>query len=299
MYTIIPSYLSGYEPVSPVRTDVVRDHAEQYLPLTDEKDAAQVLLPEAAITFRRKYSDEPARMENAPAKDRLDLILDSRTTADLLLQNRGVAFRQNLILMMSYTGDFDPMIATDSRYAYDELDWGYTEQPFRQVQAIVQLQGGWADKQKDLLSLLSLLSSLSPDAALASALSGAHDRFAEMDTGAFSDARNAFDAVTDARAHLLENLMVYEIHRHYTAFAAQDTILPAVQFAAVTFAAVRSLLYSRFVEKGSFSDEDFARLVSGWSRAFEEDEKAFSALLSHFRDDPLFSRDRLVRMLWR
>ena len=52
---------------------------------------------------------------------------------DIILQNRSLPFRSDLMLSLIYGYEFEPMISSDSRYAYDEMDWGFTEQPYRQL----------------------------------------------------------------------------------------------------------------------------------------------------------------------
>lgn len=131
-------------------------------------------------------------------------MLDARRTMDIILQNRELPFRTDVVLALTYGAEFDPMIGTDARYAYEELDWGFTEQPYRQVQAVVQLQGGWENKLSDLKNMLLELRVLCRgDTVLAMHLAETFRLFETMSGEEYRTLRERFDGELKQREHLV------------------------------------------------------------------------------------------------
>jgi hypothetical protein len=190
------------------------------------------------------------------------------------------------------------MIATDARYAYEELDWGFTEQPYRQIQAVVQLQGGWELKRSDLCNLLGQFYHLCQgDAMLREHLERAHGLFATLSGEDYRQLRERFDGAMEGRETLFENLLVYLVHRYFLMDCAHQTVLPGVWLMAVSFAVLRALSVHIWLDAGTVTDEVFVALCWHYARCLE-DPDTLAALIHQFETDPLYNRDRLQRLLW-
>lgn len=261
--------------------------------------AELILLRTEKTQFPEEKDDSPAAALRGLEPDQLALMLDARRTMDIILQNRELPFRTDVVLALTYGAEFDPMIGTDARYAYEELDWGFTEQPYRQVQAVVQLQGGWENKLSDLKNMLLELRVLCRgDTVLAMHLAETFRLFETMSGEEYRTLRERFDGELKQREHLFEQLLVYLVHRHFFAHAEEQTVRPCLQLLAVSFAALRAMAVRLWLETGSLTDGVFTDLCWHYARCVEDTPEIREKLLAAFEASPLYSRERLQRLLW-
>lgn len=261
--------------------------------------AERILLrPEKTRFLEERDDTAPMSLQGLTA-DQLALMLDARLTMDIILQNRELPFRTDVVLALSYGAEFDPMIGTDARYAYEELDWGYTEQPYRQVQAVVQLQGGWESKLSDLRNILVELSRLcGQDTVLRAHLLGTLRMLEQLGGQEYRVLRDRFDAKMQPREYLFEQLLVYLVHRHFLAHADAQTVIPCLKLMAVSFAVIRSMCLRLWQETGSLTDAVFTDLCWHYARCVEDTPEIRRGLREAFETSPLYTRDRLQRLLW-
>jgi hypothetical protein len=110
--------------------------------------------------------------------------------------------------------------------------------------------------------------------------------------------RAEFDTFMASRAGLLENLLVYYNHRYFLSTASELTVLPGITLMAVSFTVLHAMAARLYLETGSLTDEAFISLCWHYARTIEEDPEHRAILLQRFREDALYSRDRLQRLLW-
>ncbi len=264
-------------------------------------EAAKTLLlhPEPAAFLHRTDHQAPAPLEGL-TQAQLDLMWDARKTMDILLQNRELTFRERVVLAVTYGAEFEPMITSSARYAYDEMDWGYTEQPMRQLQSAVHLLGRWELKRSDLINLLMDFHRLcGHDLVLANHMQEAMRLFEGLSGEAFRQLRDQFDAYMAPRDYLFENLMVYDVHRYFLAWAGEETVAPGVRFLAVSFALLRAMACRIWKETGELTDQALLSLFGSYARCVEENPAVLQALEQRFQESPLYDRERLQRLLWR
>lgn len=279
-------------------TRTLGDLSESGLSMACPRAAALILLDPAGIRFSQTKSNEPSVPPESLDRDQLALLLDARKTMDIVLQNRSLPLRTDVVLALTYGSEFEPMITTDARYAYAELDWGYTEQPYRQLTGVTQLQGNWDLKRGDLLHILAFLRDLCREDSLLSDHLGQTLRLFESMTGdQYRLCRDRFDEFLRPREYLFENLMVYLNHRHFLAHAEERTTAPGIKFSMVAFAAIRAMAFRLYRETGGLADGAFTALCRAFSRCLEE-SPCHRALLSAIRTEDLYSWQRLQRLLW-
>ena len=280
-------------------TRTLGDLCESGVSMACPQGARLILLHEAPTTFQSSRDNAPAADLSGISGDQLALMLDARKTMDIILQNRSLPFRSDLMLSLIYGYEFEPMISSDSRYAYDEMDWGFTEQPYRQLSYAQTSQGNWEMKRSDLLHVLFHLHKLcGGDEFLRNQLEHAIDMIEPIGGDAYRTLRDAFDAYMQPREYLFENLMVYDIHRHFLAHSQDATVLTGVKFSVVSFAVIRCMAARLYRDTGFLTDEAFVALCRHWSRCVEESPKIHRELEALLETDPLFTLDVLQRMLW-
>lgn len=280
-------------------TNTVGNTCETGLSMACPQGAKAMLLHSEPIRFSIKRDATEASPTKYLKVDQLELMLDARRTLDIIIQNRSLAFRSDVVQALTYASEFDPMIVSRSRYAYEELDWGYTEQPYRMLTGVVPLQGFWPEKQQDLLAILKDLAGLcSGDNLLKDHLDKTISLFERLSPEDCKALRTEFDHYMAPREYLFENLLVNLIHRHYLDHAEQQTILPAIIFTMVSFAAIRAMAFRLYRETGALTEEAFVALCRHYCRAAEENPIIHKTLLEKFQQDDLYSVTRLQRLLW-
>lgn len=261
--------------------------------------AGRILLRPEKTRFLEETDGTPAASLQGLTKDQLALMLDARKTMDIILQNRELPFRTDVVLALTYGAEFDPMIDTGARYAYEELDWGFTEQPYRQVQAVVQLQGGWENKLSDLRNMLAELSRLCrQDEVLVSHLMGTLRLLERISGEEYRLLRDRFDKEMKSREYLFEQLLVYLVHRHFLAHGEEKTVVPCLRLLAVSFAVIRAMCIRLWQETGMLTDAVFTDLCWHYARCVEDTPEIRQGLYSAFETSDLYSRERLQRLLW-
>lgn len=310
MRYIYPSELEGFycagehcsvpcpAPVDMTWTRTLGQYCESGLSLACPEAAKALLLhPEKAV-FREKRDDQAPL--DSEAKERLELMWDARRTMDIVVQNRELPFRDRVVLAVTYGAEFEPMITSPARYAYDEMDWGFTEQPMRQLQSAVYALGQWELKRSDLCNMLmDFREFCGHDAVLMNHLNETLALFAKLSGEDFRLLRDRFDAAMADRDSLFENLLVYYIHRYFLAEAERFTVLSGIRMLAASFAMLRAMAARIWQQTGALTDQALVSLCSGFARCVEEDPAVQQALLERFRESPLYSRERLQRLLWR
>lgn len=226
-------------------------------------------------------------------------MLDARRTTEIIIQNRALPLRSNVMLLLIYGFEFEPMITSGSRYAYDELDWGFTEQPYRQLSYALTAQGNWEMKRSNMLQLLIQLHELTRnDELLQDHLTHTISLIEPMSGEEYKALRDTFDQYMKPRDYLFENLMVYYIHRYFLANAQEQTVLPGIRFSMVSFAVIRAMSARLYQDTGVLSEHAFSALCRHYARSVEENPKVRAILDQRFPTDPLYSQDNLQRMLW-
>lgn len=287
-------------PVDMTWTRTLGPYCEMGLSLACPEAAKTLLLhPEPAVFRQKKDEQSPAPLEGL-TREQLDLMWDARKTMDILLQNRELTFRERVVLAATYGAEFEPMITSTARYAYDEMDWGYTEQPMRQLTSAVHLLGRWELKRSDLSNILMDFHRLcGHDLVLANHMRETMRLFEGLSGEEFRQLRDQFDEFMAPRDYLFENLMVYYVHRYFLAWAKEKTVVPGVRLMAVSFALLRAMAARIWKETGALTDQALLSLFGGYARCVEEDPAVFQALQQRFQESPLYSRERLQRLLWR
>lgn len=280
-------------------TRTLGDLCETGISMACPQGAQLILLHESPTTYQSSRDSAPAAALSGISSDQLELMLDARKTMDIILQNRSLPFRSDLMLSLIYGCEFEPMISSDSRYAYDEMDWGFTEQPYRQLSYALTSQGNWEMKRSDLLHVLFHLHKLCEgDEFLRNHLGHTIDMIEPIGGEAYRTLRDAFDAYMQPREYLFENLLVYFMHRHFLAHSQDATVLTGVKFSVVSFAAIRCMAARLYRDTGVLTDDAFVALCRHWSRCAEESPQVHRELETLLENDPLFTQDVLQRMLW-
>lgn len=261
--------------------------------------AAELLLRKDKLTFRTERDDTPAAELSGLTPEQLDLMLDARATMDIILQNRGLPLRSRAVLALTYGDGFQPMITSAARYAYDEMDWGFTEQPVRQLSGVVAQAGKWEEKKSDLLVLLSHLEAIcKKDSVLLMHLKRTAAMLEALDGEGYKTLRQQFDAEATHLDRIFENLMVCDVHRYFLAKAEDLTVLPGVQLLGVRFAALHTMALCIRQETGSVPEPILMALCRLLCRDLDETPANMGALFALFEAEPVFSIPRLQRMLW-
>lgn len=280
-------------------TRTLGDLCETGVCLSCPQGTGLILLHPDPLTFHMDRDSVPAVPITGITQDQLDLMQEARKTVDIILQNRSLPFRSNMMLSIIYGFEFEPMISSGSRYAYDELDWGFTEQPYRQLSYALTSQGSWERKHKNLLGILGEMRDLfSQDALLGDHLSRTIAMLEPLTGEKFRALRENFDQYMSPREYLFENLMVYYNHRYFLAHAQEATVLPGIRLAAVSFAVIRAMAIRLYKDTGILTDNAFSALCRHWARCTEDLPGMLETLEEKFRTSPLYSQDELQCMLW-
>ncbi len=285
-------------PVDMTWTRTLGDLCESGLSLGCPR-AAELLLRTEKLTFRED-SDNVPPMESPVPPERIALLLDARKTVDLLLQDRGMPMRSRAELALTYCAELEPLIDEKNRYRYEEMDWGFTEQPGRQLQSIQQLSGDYDRKRRTLSGILEDLTALSGgDAILLNHLSQTRLLMRTLDGEQYQLLRDAFDRFLEPHEYWFENLMVCEVHRFFLSHTGAGTVAPGAKRMAVTFAVIRAMAVRIWQETGDLSADAFTALCRHYTRLTEEDPGAREEMTRHFREDPRYSWEALQQMLYR
>lgn len=281
----------------PTWTNTLGDICETGLSMACPQAAGHMLLSTTPMGFTTRRGDEAPADFHSLTREQLSLILDARRTLDIVLQNRSLEFRSDVVQALTYTSEFDPMITSDARYAYEELDWGYTEQPYRMLGGLVQLQGFWPEKQQDLIAVLEDMRPI----AVGDSLLGEHfDKtitfFRSLSPEECKTRRDSFDRYMTPREYMFENLLVYLVHRHFLDHPEKQSVLPGMIFTMVSFAVLRAMSYEVFQRTGDLAPETFVTLCSHYCACAEGD--LLPALYEKFSESPLYTVTRLQRLLW-
>lgn len=280
-------------------TRTLGDTCETGISLSCPQAANLILLHEAPTVYRTDRDQAPAAQLSGITASQLSLLLDARKTADIIIQNRALPLRSNIMLLLIYGYEFEPMITSGSRYAYDEMDWGFTEQPYRQLSYALTAQGNWEMKRSNMLHLLIQLHELTrDDQLLQDHLTRTISLIEPLSGEAYKALRDDFDQYMKPREYLFENLMVYYTHRYFLSHAQEQTVLPGIQFSMVSFAVIRAMSARLYRDTGVLSDHAFVALCRHYARSVEENFQVRSTLNQCFSSDPLYSQDNLQRMLW-
>lgn len=284
-------------PVDMTWTRTLGGFCETGLSMACPKAAELMLLRPDKITFRQKSDGLPEAPLSGLSRDQLTLLLDARKTVDLLLQDRELGLRSRLVLVLTYCAGFEPLISAKTRFAYEELDWGFTEQPNRQFQALVQLAGHWELKRSDMCNLLLEFQRLSTgDDVLSSHIRETLKLFGTLSGEDYRLLREQFDQFMEPREYLFENLLVYFVHRYFLASTGEQTVAPGVKLMAVSFALLRAMAARIWRETGDFTDSAFLSLCWHYARCAEEQPHISTALGRN--PSPLYGWERLERLLW-
>lgn len=311
MLCIKPSYLDQFycsgegcaapcaAPADMTWTRSMGNLCESGFSLACPQGAQEILLPPERTVLQYKKDSTPSAPLYGITQDQLDLMIDAKKTMTIIVQNRSLAFRSNVMLALIYGCEFEPMISSGSRYAYDELDWGFTEQPYRQLSYALTAQGDWEMKRSNLLNLLIQFHDLcQEDTLLQDQLHRAIDMVVPLTGQTFKSLRDEFDNYMKPREYLFENLLLYYVHRYFLSHAQEATVLPGVKLAMVSFAAIRSISARLYCDTGVVTEDAFAAICRHWARCVEENSNIHAALEDRFLHDPLYSQDSLQRMLW-
>lgn len=263
--------------------------------------AAELILGHANKAVFSDGRDElPDAELSGVGKEHLELMIDARRTVDLLLQDRETGIRPGLVLALTYSGDFEPLITAKNRYAYEELDWGFTEQSSRQFQALVQFTGKWELKRSDMCNILWEYQLLcEKDAVLVNHLGETLKLLQKLSGEEYRIMRDAFDRYIEPREQLFENLLLYYVHRYFLADAERATVEPNVKLMAVSFAVLRAMAARIWRETGELTEEAFITLCWHYARCAEEDPEIHQALRQSFCRTAMYNWDRLQRLLWK
>lgn len=280
-------------------TRTLGDTCETGISLSCPQAANLILLHEAPTVYRTDRDQAPTAQLSGITASQLALLLDARKTADIIIQNRALPLRSNIMLLLIYGYEFEPMITSGSCYAYDEMDWGFTEQPYRQLSYALTAQGNWEMKRSNMLHLLIQLHKLTrDDQLLQDHLTRTISLIEPLSGEAYKALRDDFDQYMKPREYLFENLMVYYTHRYFLSHAQEQTVLPGIQFSMVSFAVIRAMSARLYRDTGVLSDHAFVALCRHYARSVEENPQVRSTLNQRFPSDPLYSQDNLQRMLW-
>lgn len=280
-------------------TRTLGDTCETGISMSCPQAAGLILLHESPTVYQTDRDSAPAAALTGLTKDQLTLLLDARKTADIIIQNRALPLRSNVMLLLIYGYEFEPMITSGSRYAYDEMDWGFTEQPYRQLSYALTAQGNWEMKRSNMLQLLIQLHELTrDDELLQDHLIRTISMIEPFSGEEYRALRDSFDQYMKPRDYLFENLMVYYTHRYFLSHAQEQTVLPGLQFSMVSFAVIRAMAARLYRDTGVLSDHAFVALCRHYARSVEENPQLRSILSQRFASDPLYSQDNLQRMLW-
>lgn len=309
MKHITPSYMQDFfcrgmqcknpcaAPVDMTFTQTLGTVCETGISMGCPLGAERILLRQEKTTWSEERRDEPDASLGDLSMEQLELLLDARKTMELILQNRTLPFRTDVVLGLCYGADFSPMIASSDRFGFEELDWAFTEQPYRQVTGVVQLQGEWEKKQADLIAILkNLLALCGRDGVLSTHLTGTIRLFETLDGAEYQTLRQRFDETLREREYLFEQLLVYLVHRHFLEYG--KTVTPCLKLMAVSFAAIRAMAARLWQETGTLTDRVFTELCWHFARCVEDTPESYQTLLNAFEMEDVYRMERLQRLLW-
>lgn len=286
-------------PVDRTWTRTLGDLCEMGLDLGCPRAAALLLLGQDKLTFIPSRDDQPPAALSGLTREQLSLLLDARRTMDLLLQDREMALRPRVVLALTYAAELEPLLPAKRRYAYDELDWGFTEQPTRQFQVLAQLTGQWDAKRTDLLALLADMEDFcGGDRVLAVRLRETKTLFSDLSGGEYQRLRDRFDREMAPRDYLFENLLVCWVHRYFLDGAEELTVVPFLRRMGAGFALLRAMCFQVWRESGSLTDQMFIALCWHLSRQTGQDPETAAAFDRRLAEAPCCRAERLQRLLW-
>lgn len=266
------------------------------LSLACPRSARRMLLRKEPLRFAETRDDTPAVPMSGLTADQLSLMMDARKTVDIVLQDRSLPFRCDVVLALTYCEEFESIIASHDPYAFEELDWGYTEQPWKQLSAVTPLQGFWREKKQDLLEILDHMRNLcQDDQVVASQLQATLELLEPMTGEEFKALRQAMDEYMKPREYLFENLLVSLMHRLYLLEAENRSIITGVHCAFVFFETIRAISARIFRERGALTDEVFAALCWQLARSLSG---VLPELMQLIKTESVFEKTRLQRLLW-
>ena len=287
-------------PLDMTWTKSLGTYCEGGLSLACPRAAQLILLHQDPTHYSTHTDDTPGQALDGETGSQLELLLDARKTVELLLQNRAMALRPRVVLALTYCAELEPLLPAKTRFSYEELDWGFTEQPVRQFQVLVNLAGHWELKRSDMCNLLWDLSQLcTQDTVLSAHLTETFHRFQTISGEEYRLLRSEFDQYLAPRDHLFENLMLYYIYRYFMNTQDLTTVAPGAKLMALSFSVVRTMASRIWQETGSLTDEAFLALCWHFARCFEENPEVSHGVYRRLRDNPLYRWERLQRLLWK
>lgn len=287
-------------PLDMTWTKAVGSYCQCGLSLACPRAARDILLHQEPTRYLTLTDAAPGQPPEPEAQSRLELILDARKTVELLLGNRSMALRPRAVLALTYCAELEPLLPAKTRFAYEELDWGFTEQPVRQFQVLVNLAGHWELKRSDMCNLLWDLSQLcAGDSVLSTHLTETFRRFKTLSGEEYRLLRGQFDQYLAPRDYLFENLMGYYIHRYFMDPQNLLTVAPGAKLMALSFLVLRTMASRIWQEAGDLTDEALTALCWHFARCMEENPEVSRSLHQRLEENPLYSWERLQRLLWK
>ncbi len=284
-------------PVDMTWTRTLGSLCESGLKLACPRAAELLLLPQEPMRFVQETDRQGPVSSPGLPPETLELLLDARRTLDLLIRDRTIDLRSRAVLAVTYCVEFEPMITDKTRYAFDELDWGFTEQTIRQFQVLTRLTGQWEEKRSDLCHLLEAMENIG-DTVLQTHVGQTLALMRDLDGEEYRLLREEFDRYMAPREHLFENLLMYCVHRYFLSTAEALTVAPGARRMAVSFVLLRAMCARVWRETGRLTDNVFLDLCWHFARS-TGDEPGGGAAWESLLASPLGSWDRLQRLLWR
>jgi hypothetical protein len=279
-------------------TRTLGDFCEIGLSMACPRAATMMLLHQKQASYLWDKDDLPG--VPGPSQELLNLMMDGRRTVELLLTDRAMDLRARVVLAVSYSAGLEPLLTAPNEYAFQELDWGYTEQPVRQFQALDQMRGAWELRRSDICNLLwQTQQRCSRDAVLFGQLGDTLALFEDLSGEQYRLLRDQMDQVLSSRDYIFENLLMYQVHRYFLASAWDATVMPAMKHLAVCFVVLRAVCAQIWQTSGSLPNDVLVALCWHYARCMEEDQSTREALRQDFSTKPLYDWDRLLRLLWK
>ena len=275
------------------------EYCEAGLSMGDTAASHLILLGKEKRTFIETKDSTSGIPLKKLTKLQIDMIADARRTIDLLIQNREMPLRTSLVAALTYCMELEPIVERSSEMEYQSLDWGYTEQPFRQLQAAAQALGKWEHKHSDLMHILfEFEQRFSRDLMLQEHVAHARAYLEPLGGEGLRTAREKFDQFMDNQDYLFENLLVYYVHRYMMNHLEDVGFMPSIQLALLAYVVIRSITMTIWAETGVFTEELFVTLCCHYAKQMEltpEVVQEFSASMNKLE---FFSPERLQRLLW-
>lgn len=285
-------------PVDMTWTRTLGDFCEIGLSMGCPRAASMMLLHQQQAQFL--WDQDQVAGLPGPSQELLTQMLDGRRTVELLLTDRTMDLRARLVLALSYGAGLEPLLKNPNAFAFQELDWGYTEQPVRQFQSLAQHRGAWELRRSDICNLLwRIQRQCSRDSVLSGQLEDTMALFRSLSGEQYRLLRDHMDQVLTPRDYIFENLLMYYVHRYFLGDAWDATIAPAMKQMAVCFVTIRSVCAQIWQTSGSLPNDTLVSLCWHYARCMEEDPAARAALKQALSAEPIYDWDRLLRLLWK